>query len=289
MRRRFRARGLTLVELVGVIIVAVIVSGVLLVGVTPRRHGCGRHMKDAVQVRGIQQAMAVWANSNNGLFPLPSKIDAANATVPEEGAAKDTTANILSILIYTGGISPELTISAAESNTWGIVMDDDYEFDAPKAAVDPANALWDPAFSSDFTGGKVSNNSFAHITPTGERWRDTFLSWQPVIGNRGPEIASITRDALGRVKPTYVDTDSNTFLIHGARNSWEGSVAYNDNHVNFEVRVDPEGVTYAAADGRKLTDCLFFREADDPKVDNVLMSLWVKGGDTPLEFKGIWD
>ena len=42
-------------------------------------------------------------------------------------------------------------------------------YDAPKAAVNPANALWDPAFNADFTGGKTGNDSYAHVQPAGAR------------------------------------------------------------------------------------------------------------------------
>jgi hypothetical protein len=36
-----------------------------------------------------------------------------------------------------------------------------------------------------------------------------------------------------------VGKNSNTLLIHGGRTTWEGNIAYNDNHVNFETRPTP--------------------------------------------------
>jgi prepilin-type N-terminal cleavage/methylation domain-containing protein/prepilin-type processing-associated H-X9-DG protein len=292
MARERRATGFTLIELLAVIAIAAVLVVVLLIPWGRARSTGPGAMKDSTQVRGMQQSMAIWANMNKGLYPLPSMIDTANTTVADQGTAKDTTANIYSLLIYTGGISVDLAISPAESNTAGIAQDDDYMFDLPKAAVSPANALWDPAFSADFTGGHIGNTSYAHVMPGGTRaslWRDTFTTTEPVVGNRGPEVSSLARDAAGNAVPTFVLANSNTFLIHGTRNAWEGNIAYNDGHVSFETRLDPTGTTYKDAAGKSWTDCLFYDEPDDPAGTNAFMSIWTKAGSTNAAFKGIWD
>lgn len=292
MTRRQCARGMTVLELLAVVVLALVATVVLLPAMTPRHTCGGRQMKDATQVRGIQQSMAIWANQNQGLYPVPSKVDRGNTTVADLGTAKDTTANILSVLIYTGGISVELCVSPAESNTGGIVQDDDYEFDVPKKAVDPSNALWDPAFASDFTNGKVSNNSYAHVMPGGGReklWADTFTTTEPVVGNRGPEVKSLTRDAGGKAAIVYALASSNTFLIHGSRSSWEGNIAYNDGHVQFETSTMPAGTTYRSSAGRTFADCLFFDEPDDASGTNAWMSIWTTAGDAKGDFTPIWD
>ena len=292
MTRRYSARGLTVVELLAIVVVVVVIMAVLMPVINPRRNHGARQMKDARQVRCIPQAMAIWANDNNGLFPLPSVIDAANTTVGEEGSAKDTTANILSVLVYTGGISVELTISPAESNTSSIVQDDDYMFDVPETALDPANALWDPAFAADFTNGRIGNTSYAHVLPGGGRgelwrdlWRDTSAATEPVIGNRGPQVASVNASGV----PTFALASSNTFLIHGSRKSWEGNVAYNDCHVAFETRTNPDGVRYRNTAGKKRSDNLFFDEPDDATGHNAWMSIWTTAGDAKADFTPIWD
>jgi prepilin-type processing-associated H-X9-DG protein len=284
---------MTVLELLAVVALAIVAGIVLLPVVSPRRHGCGgRQMRDATMVRGIQQSMAIWANQNQGLYPVPSKIDGHNTTVAELGTAKDTTANILSVLIYTGGISVEMCVSYAECNTGGVVQDDDYEFDVPKKAVDPSKALWDPAFTSDFTNGKVSNNSYAHVLPGGGReklWGDTFSGTEPIVGNRGPEVKSLTRDRSGKASVVYALASSNTFLIHGSRSSWEGNIAYNDGHVNFETSTLPEGTTYKTSSGKSFADCLFFDEPDDANGTNGWMSIWTTAGDAKKDFTPIWD
>lgn len=294
MSKRFCAHGWTLVEtlIVTVIGVGVLVAACVILDGGSRHHYNGRQMKDATQLRSIEQAMVVWANQNKGDFPLPSLIDTNDTTVREKYAAKDHTANILSMLIFYGHISTDMTISYAESHTDAIEQDQDYELDNPKTAVDPTNALWDPAFSADFTGGEIGNTSYAHLLPAGPRrtlWRDTFSTTQPIIGNRGPEIASYSRGKKGRFTPVYSDPYTYTFLIHGARKSWEGNIAYNDGHVSFETRVDPEGVEYRTADKRRMPDCLFYDETDDANGTNAFLGIFTTAGEAKIDFRAIWD
>src|SRR5690606_16076927 len=116
----------------------------------------------------------------------------------------------------------------------------------PGSAPDPAKALWDPAFSADFTGGRTGNFSYGHALPAGVRledWTNNFSATQVIVGNRGPQIASAARDKKGGLSPVLANKASNTLLIHGSRTSWEGNIAYNDNHVNFETRMMPPSVT----------------------------------------------
>ncbi len=77
-------------------------------------------------------------------------------------------------------------------------------------------------------------------------WRDTSVSVHAVLANRGPAYEpadqSPTADwrllpASAQISPDFaspVGRGSNTLLIHGSRNTWEGNVAYNDNRVIFE-------------------------------------------------------
>src|SRR5687768_16627481 len=75
-----------------------------------------RRTKDEAHVRGLVQSVQIWANHNQDKFPLPSEIDLAGTTVAGANDTKDTTANILSILIFTGGIMTDLCISPAEAS-----------------------------------------------------------------------------------------------------------------------------------------------------------------------------
>jgi len=287
--------GFTIIEAIAILVLALVLIALIL----PALGGSHRSptLKDASQLRGVQQGLALWAQSNQDRYPLPSRIDTNNATVPESAEAKDTTANIMSVLVFNSFFPPELLVNPAEVNG-NIVRMEGYELVNPSAAVDPAHALWDPNLRADFTGNKESHISYAHSLPRGlfgpldpntERWGSTYIANQATIGDRGPEIASISRDARGDVTPTYkLGKDSLTFLIHGSREKWEGSIGYNDNHVNFETSVAPDSLTYSLPDGKTQRDVLFFDEPEAAGANNFL-GIFIQGGPERADFKSIWD
>jgi type II secretory pathway pseudopilin PulG len=89
--RRF-ARGITAIELVVVIVIAIVAVGVLLPYLGRTRCG-SRQLRDSTQVRGMHQGLVFWRQSNSDDYPLPSLIDRKNETVAAQDRAKDTTAN----------------------------------------------------------------------------------------------------------------------------------------------------------------------------------------------------
>lgn len=297
-RAGFGARGFTVIELAVVLVVCVLV-GLVVMPLLSRSGGCRgcRPLKDSTQVRGILQGMVIFAGNNKDQYPLPSVLDAQDATVAEAGPPKDTTANIFSILIYQGSIPVDMGVSPAEVNPAITVMDG-YEFTSPKAAVKPAEAQWDPAFSADFTTGK-GNWSYGHQLPAGPRlatWANTFNALEAVVGNRGPEIAGVTKGRAPGVKIRTKIPNSNTLLIHGGPSTWEGNIGYNDNHVNFETTMMPTmsggswvGARYKDAAGVAWDDVIFYDEPDDVSGKNAYLGIFTKAGKTKDEFKAIWD
>jgi len=299
MNRRFRYGGFTIVEAILVTAVVAMTAVLAICIVIPLRQKSSYsapQLKDSTQVRGIHQALIVFAQNNNDRYPLPSLLDKNDATVADKGAAKDTTANIFSILIFGGQASAEMFINPAEANG-NIKVDDHYDFEKPKAAVSPSTALWDPAFSADFTKGESANNSYAHILPSGARlekqWINAGGATDPIVGDRGPEVKSITYDKNGVPTPTFVlGKDSITNLIHGARNTWEGNMAFNDNHVEFLQSVAPDTLFYTTKGGVKRRDTLFYDEPDEDDLDkrlNRFLGIFTKAGPDPGSFTSIWD
>ncbi len=282
-------RAFTLIELLVVIAIIALLVGILLPALGKAR-ASARQLKDSTQVRSIHQAMAIWASTNNSQYPLPSTVDPTNQTTSQNGEIKNTTGNIVSLLIQNGHISPEICISPAEANTGNVQRYDNYEYTSPTGAITAANALWDPKFhgvpaagatgfngSTDFLIGSgtanIGNQSYAHVLPFGKRraqWSDTYSATEAIFGNRGPTYiandsgANPTSNRWTLITGTNTGgTDSPTLLIHGGRNTWEGNIAYNDNHVNFETKPNPDQITYTktgTGTGLTVPDCLFVNE-----------------------------
>lgn len=216
-----------------------------------------RQMHDSTQVRGVHQGMILWAQNNNDQYPVPSTLDAGNTTLPA-GDPKDLPRHVVSILIYNGFFSPEFCISPAEASP-GFAVYGAYQYSAPAGAVGGNAALWDPAFKAypvemkSYGPPAPGGLSYALMPPLGGRkskWSNTFMATEASVGNRGPAY-----DAVGSgtaqtwtLHPdsgkstsgnTEIGTSSVTLLIHGGRTTWEGNIAYNDNHVNFETTPAP--------------------------------------------------
>lgn len=295
-----QARGFAMREAVAIVCLAGVGLVVLAVISIGSRHE-GRQVQCESQVRGVMQSMINWASNGQSNYPLPSMLDTANRTVPEIGEAKNTTANIFSILVNFGGVGSDLLVCPDESNS-RVRRDLDYHESNPPSAVQPANALWDPAFRADLRTGE-SNMSYAHLQPAGKRrsmWSDTYSDTEAVIGDRGPQVTAVRVTGDGSQPSQYAvdiaNAASNTFRIHGSPRTWEGNIAFNDGHVEFLQSLAPSRTenghwpTYSIRPRGYRLDTLFFDEPDDERVSgNLFLGIFPVAGSTPQDFRDVWD
>ena len=165
---------------------------------------------------------------------------------------------------------------------------DKYRYSEREGAIDKKLALWDPAFkatpadigiapsvTADPGGCSYGMNPF--FGGRRAKWSNSFQATEAIIGNRGPGyiagtgnppawVLMNTAPSGGADGTTEGGINSNTLLIHGGRTTWEGNIAYNDNHVNFETRPDPETLPYTfsglTANQRTQFDNVFVNEND---------------------------
>ncbi|MCA9279786.1 MAG: hypothetical protein H6815_09390 [Phycisphaeraceae bacterium] len=301
-------RGIAIVDVLAVLAVAGIGAATLVPAADMARHSA-RGPKDATQLRGIAQSMVIWANTNKDRFPLPSEMDKANDTVKEEGAAKDTSANLFSLMLWNEMFTAEFIVSPYEPNE-KIKPHTNYEYQNPTTAVNPDRAQWDPKFSVDFTAGGGSL-SYAHQCLNEERtkrkWRNTFDSRVPLLSTRGPkQIGEIVRDE-DTVSPTFEENFlSNTFAFESPTDSWSGHIVYVDSHTELvDARMQPDAVYFVDHDDpnrkksantdapftrtRGMRDWLFLDESEDETGTNNFLSIFITAGAKRTDFKAIWD
>ncbi len=220
---------------------------------------------------------------------------------------KDTTGNIFSILIAQGIVETELCISAVETGQYEQFTD--YQSDSPYGGVGggedmQTEALFDPNFrasAEDYFWDRgsrveeaptdelekyvgVGNFSYAHIPPFVQRraqWQNTFQALEPALSNRGPvytlddgeegvwELLAAEDEGVANGRNPQ-GRSSVTLAMNGSRTEWAGNVGFNDAHVEFYNRPDPEAVIWSFSNlddvNKNQPDNIFMNEDDQDRV-----------------------
>jgi prepilin-type N-terminal cleavage/methylation domain-containing protein len=238
-------RGFTLIELLVVIAIISILISILLPALGKARE-VARQLKDSTNLRSTLQGMVIWAGNNSDDYPLPSRVDRADATLASTGSA--------GLMVYNGFVPPQLLVSPAEVNPQ-IRVDLSYEYAAPSLALSANGAVFDPGFagypgesgttgipgSGRRGGGVFGNVSYAHLPPFGARaaqWKSTFSSREAVLSSRGPVYSG--EPGRWQLVPGPAGQVSNRLRIFGSPQRWEGNVAFNDGRVVFVGQPDPD-------------------------------------------------
>ncbi len=273
-----------LLTVLGVVVTLLFVFLVLAPALSKPRGGNTRHIRDNTHIRGIHQGMVLFAQNNKDRYPIPSELDKGHTTLSSASAKDDPGSVLSILIYAGFFPPELTVSPAEQSELVRVDDDYNLTVPAlpgaTSAAVGSTNqALWDPAFRGSSAehvtqGGTkavgtlamesnvTGNNSYAMMPFFGARrakWSNTFSANEAVLGNRGPsyEVVGAQASASYRLLNTgkvdtragFTDTvgkgtSSISLLIHGKRDTWEGNVAFNDNHVDFLTEADPKSLLF---------------------------------------------
>ncbi len=247
-------RGFTLIELLVVMGIIALLLAILLPALGKAR-ATAKRVKDSTQIQQTHKGFLTLARDFNGVFPTPGLIDRVGNN-PGKGA-EDLLMNdhgkMYSACIMQHAFDTNVLISPAEVST-NVIAYANYNFDAYNVTA-ADDLYWDPNFKSDL--GAICNISYGTLHLAGTRkskeWKDTYNSRFVVLGNRGVKDGSLT--------PADYN-NSKTLQIHGGDKQWEGNVCFNDNHVAFENKFQPDGISQFGNTNPLVDDNIF---KDDPE------------------------
>jgi prepilin-type N-terminal cleavage/methylation domain-containing protein len=271
------SRAFTLIELLVVMAIIALLLGILLPALAKAR-ASARQIKCATQVAQIHKSLLVQATENQGnSFLLPGLINrraVGGVQIAGRGAideAKNSHANLWSCAIALNMFSPQALVSPSEVSG-NVAVATNYNPNAYQPSLD---RYWDGdtaegdgsvAATRSVTTNLQAKCSTSYATmpllPSTFRrtneWKLSANSRFAVLGNRCGNI--ISNNGAQSVDPT-----SKTLEIHGGAKTWEGNIAYNDNHVTFEFSFAPEGTDPISFGGQNgILDNLFTGQTGDP-------------------------
>jgi prepilin-type N-terminal cleavage/methylation domain-containing protein len=277
-------RGFTLIELLVVMGIIALLLAILLPALN-RARATARRVKDSTQIQQIHKGFLTLARDYNGVYPTPGLIDRVG-NIPGKGAEDQTQnnhANLYSACVMQNAFDTSVLISTAEVSTNVLAMAN-YNYEAYNV-VAAEDQYWDPNFKANL--GTLSNVSYGTLTLIGARkakeWRDTYNTKYAVMGNRGVQDGSLVENIYNA---------SRTLQIHGGAKQWEGNICFNDNHVAFENKFQPDGIQQITVTGSTtpVDDNIFKNDLGDAGGDCFLTQCHtVTGSGSTYTFQIAWD
>jgi len=239
MRKAF-----TLIELLVVISIIALLIAILLPALGAAR-ATARSMQSNTQIRGIQQGMFVYAQSNKTLYPGmvafdpdpniaftdASKIPGynANSSTPPSQAGGDVAARYV-ICVRDDLFTPDYLISPLEVNTTVEPWEDGITYVSTSVV-------------SSYALPRIRNSSTSLATGRAKEWTDTASASAIVVTDRLFRNSGAT--------PAINRNDSSThYSLQSTKTAgtWTGGISFNDNHVETYKTSEVEGLTYNKID-----------------------------------------
>ena len=245
--RTGKRRGFTLIELLVVMGIIALLLAILLPALG-RARATARRVKDSTQLQQLHKGLLTLAQDDDGIFPTPGRVRRAQFNgqwIPGKGAInplENTHAAMYAHCLMQNAFTTDTLVSPAEVSPVVLVYAN-YRFNQynPLAGVH-----WDVNFKTDLgtpgaLGNALCNTSYGTLELNGQRvaqqWRNTLDSKYAVVANRGVQDGAYT---TGTGPLEY--NQSRTLQIHGGAKKWEGNICFNDNHVIYDEKFQPDGI-----------------------------------------------